>query len=159
MLHSGLCRIRDYVAFYIMLHSGLCRSVLCHSGLCRIRVMSFSITSHTALCPIQTNVLWDYVIRCNVIWPTVCVSITLFALYKRETIANGSGPGLGICSSVFWANRSFFVKKWANERFTHSLSFGEEPERCRFVHIAHFWWATWVVCSHHSLKKREWVNH
>ena len=45
MSHSGLCRIRDYVAF------GLCRSVLCHSGLCRIRVyvvlglMSFGIVS------------------------------------------------------------------------------------------------------------------
>ena len=25
--------------------------------------------------------------------------------------------GLGICSSVFWANRSFFAKKWAHERF------------------------------------------
>ena len=43
--------------------------------------------------------------------------------------------GLGIHSSVFWANCSFFAKKWANERFAHkneqfaySLIFGELPE-------------------------------
>ena len=48
-------------------------------------------------------------------------------------------PGLGIRSSVFQANRSFFAQKWANERFaqkheqfTHSLIFGERPER--FAH-------------------------
>ena len=47
--------------------------------------------------------------------------------------------GLGIRSSVFWANCSFFAKKWANEQFAqkneqfaHSLHFGERPER--FTH-------------------------
>ena len=25
--------------------------------------------------------------------------------------------------------------------------------------VTHFWWATWAICSHHSLKKRKWVNH
>ena len=90
--------------------------------------------------------------------------------------------GLGIRSSVFWANRLFLPK---NERmsnllkitsnslifgerlewFAHgrsflvsdlseSLIFGEQPEQ-----IAHFWWATWAICSHHSPKKREWANH
>ena len=29
----------------------------------------------------------------------------------------------------------------------------------QFPHLAHFWWATWAICSHRSLKKREWVNH
>ena len=64
----------------------------------------------------------------------------------------------------FWANRSFFAQKWTNERyaqknerFTHSLIFGERPEQfahdCSFplsdvsesLMVAHFWWATWVV--------------
>ena len=111
--------------------------------------------------------------------------------------------GLGIRSFDFWANRSFFAKKWANERFTQKLSnsfirsflvskmsdsltsfisserpkqiahgrsflvsdlsdsftsliFGEWPEQ--FVHIAHFWWVTWAIRSHHSPKMREWEN-
>ena len=86
--------------------------------------------------------------------------------------------GLGIRSFDFRVNRLFFVQKWANERFTqqnerftHSLIFGEQPERfahdCSFLlnnlsellMVAHFWWATWAICSHHSPKKREWANH
>ena len=66
--------------------------------------------------------------------------------------------------AVFWPNRSFLAKKWANEwfnkkneRFTYSLIFGEQPER--LAHIVHFWWATWAIRSHCSLKNREWVNH
>ena len=98
--------------------------------------------------------------------------------------------GLGIRSSVFWANRSFFRKKWANarfaqksEQFAHSLIFRERPKRfahgCSFLvsdlskslMVAHFWWATWAICSHRSfwwgtwairshcsLKKRESAN-
>ena len=74
--------------------------------------------------------------------------------------------GLGLCSSVFRANHSFFAQKWANEpfaqkneQFTRSLIFGELPER--FAHdrsfplseslmVAHFWWATWAIRSHRS---------
>ena len=37
-----------------------------------------------------------------------------------------------------------------------SLFFGEQPEQ--FAHIAHFWWATWAIRSHPSLKMREWAN-
>ena len=73
-----------------------------------------------------------------------------------------SESGLGIRSSVFPANRSFFVQKLENERFTHLLIFGERPKR--FAHdrsfplsdlskshmVAHFWWATWAICSHRS---------
>ena len=54
----------------------------------------------------------------------------------------------------------FFRQKLVNElfaqknkQFAHSLIFGERPEQ-----IAHFWWATWAICSHSSLKKREWAN-
>ena len=39
---------------------------------------------------------------------------------------------LGIRSSVFRANHSFFVQKWTNERFAQK---NERPER--FTHIAH----------------------
>ena len=45
------------------------------------------------------------------------------------------------------------------ERFAYclwSLIFGEQPEQ--FAHITHFWWATRAICSHSSLKKREWAN-
>ena len=60
-----------------------------------------------------------------------------------------------------------FCKKWANERFAQknkqfarSLIFGERPERFAHGHsflvsdlmesllVAHFWWATWAICSH-----------
>ena len=50
--------------------------------------------------------------------------------------------GLGICSSVFWANRSFFCEKmsqWAissKKQAIHSFT--------------HFWWATWEIPSHCS---------
>ena len=47
----------------------------------------------------------------------------------------GGRAGLGLCSSVFWANRSFLPKTWANElfaqkseRFAYLLIFGERPE-------------------------------
>ena len=36
------------------------------------------------------------------------------------------------------------------------LIFGECP--VQFAHIAHFWWVTWAICSHHSLKKRDSLN-
>ena len=57
--------------------------------------------------------------------------------------------GLGICSSVFWANRSFFVKKWANKWFAQKTS---DSLICSFLMsdlsnslmIAHFLWATWA---------------
>ena len=51
-------------------------------------------------------------------------------------------PGLGICSTVFWANRTFFAKKmseWAirsKKRVIRSFN--------------HFWWATWAIRSHRS---------
>ena len=61
--------------------------------------------------------------------------------------------------------------KHKNEQFAHSLIFGEWPEQFAHGHsflvrdvseslmVAYFWWATWVIGSHHSLKKRKWVNH
>ena len=86
--------------------------------------------------------------------------------------AQGSGgikhrilSGLGIRSTVVWANGLFLAKKWENERFpqtktSDSLIFGEQPEQ--FAHgrsflvsdlskslmVAHFWWATWAILSH-----------
>ena len=65
-----------------------------------------------------------------------------FLLCAYSNITTCFSPGLGIRASVFWANRSFFVNKWVNERFapknerfSNSLIFGERPER--FPHIAY----------------------
>ena len=88
----------------------------------------------------------------------------LFKLKEKKTLENAV---LGIRSSVFWANHSFFAQKWANERFTqknkqfaHSLIFGEQPEQlahgCSFwvsnlsksLMVTHFWWVTWGIRSH-----------
>ena len=46
---------------------------------------------------------------------------------------------LGIHSSVFWANRTFFCEK--NELMSDLL---KKRAICSF---AHFWWATWTICS------------
>ena len=71
--------------------------------------------------------------------------------------------GLGIRSMVFWANRSFFAKKWANEQFAektsnlliHSFLVSNLSD---WLMVAHFWWATWAIRSQSSPKKREWAN-
>ena len=82
--------------------------------------------------------------------------------------------GLGIRSFEVRANRSFFVQKWANEpfapkneQFTHSLIFGEQPERLahdrsfplshlsKSLMVAHFWWAKLAICSHCSFDLSE----
>ena len=70
----------------------------------------------------------------------------VFAISETTVLEDVMGwvyPGLGIRSFDFRANRSFFVKKLANEqftqkneRFTHWLIFGEQNEQ--FAHIAHF---------------------
>ena len=67
---------------------------------------------------------------------------------------------------VFLSKLLVFCKKLAigskNERFTHLLIFGEQPERiahgCSFLvsdlseslMVAHFWWVTWAIRSHRS---------
>ena len=68
--------------------------------------------------------------------------------------------GLGICSSVFWANCSFFAKKWANERLAKTTRdllipsiFGWYflvSDLSELLMVAHCWWATWAIRSHHS---------
>ena len=53
----------------------------------------------------------------------------------------------------FAHDRSFPLRTWANRSWL--LIFGERPEQV--AHIAHFWWATWVIHSHRSPNKRKWV--
>ena len=107
-----------------------------------------------------------------------CWKVPLNRIRKSHMTCQGMMPhpgdidlpaGLGICSLVSQANRSFFPQKWANERFaqkterfTHSLIFGERPKQfaldCSFplsnlselLMVAHFWWATWAIRSHYS---------
>ena len=77
---------------------------------------------------------------------------TLGPMYFKElchVIFDPCFSGLGIRSSVFWANRSFFCEK-NNEWEIRS----KKRAICSF---AHFWCATWVIRSHLSLKKREWA--
>ena len=92
-------------------------------------------------------------------------------------IMNGIMSGLGICSSDFWVNRSFFAKKWGNEWLAQKNEhFAKKNELfaqkmsnlliCSFLvsnlsdwlMVAHFWWATWAIRSQSSPKKREWAN-
>ena len=56
-----------------------------------------------------------------------------------------------------WEFAHWFSEKIAyclrkNEQMSNSL---KKNTICSF---AHFWWATWVICSHRSLKKGEWAN-
>ena len=70
--------------------------------------------------------------------------INSFALPWSFTVLHSElylSSGLGICSFVFWVNRLFVAKKWANERFAQkceqyaqSLIFGEWPERFAHAH-------------------------
>ena len=53
------------------------------------------------------------------------------------------------------------------EGIANLLSFSQKPSdslkrpmsKFPALQFAHFWCATWVICSHHSLKKRKWANH
>ena len=54
---------------------------------------------------------------------------------------------LGTRSLVFWANRSFFAKEWANERFA-------QKNELWLIHS----FLVSDLSDHHSLKKREWAN-
>ena len=65
------------------------------------------------------------------------MSVNILGTFNKNVLIFA---GLGIRSSIFWANRSFFVKcGWVNEQFAqkneqfaHWLIFGEQPER--FAH-------------------------
>ena len=70
-------------------------------------------------------------------WSNSYKNYLYFSLHLNKRFFSG----LGICSSVFWANCSFFAQNWANERFaqkneqfTHSLTFGERPEQIAHGH-------------------------
>ena len=67
----------------------------------------------------------------------------MFSHYIKSNIVTWLSAGLGIRSSNFGTNRSFFAKKvskWAinskSEQFDHLLIFGERPER--FTHDSLF---------------------
>ena len=102
-----------------------------------------------------------------------------FPLLSR---AGNSLIGVPSKSLFFCPKMSEWAIRSKKEQFTHSLIFGEPPERFahnrsfplsavsellmvahfwwrpeQFAHIAHFWWATWAIHSHPSSKKREWA--
>ena len=85
----------------------------------------------------------------------------------RRRKGNLRKAGLGIHSSVFWVNRSFFCKKLANiEWMSNPLTKTSDSLIRSFLlsnlseslMVAHFLWATRAICSHRALKKREWAN-
>ena len=53
------------------------------------------------------------------------------------------------------------------EEIANLISFSQKPSdslrkpmsKFPALQFAHFWCATWVICSHHSLKKKKWANH
>ena len=79
----------------------------------------------------------------------------IFYLDNPTTMRTSNFSGLLICSSVSRANRSFFAQKWAlifgerTERFAHDRSF-PLSNVSELLMVAHFWWATWAICSHRS---------
>ena len=84
-------------------------------------------------------------------------------------VNNNYLSGLGICSSVFRANCSFFAQKWANEQFAQKMSdslirsflLSDLSDLLMITHflwatmseslmVAHFFCVTWAICSHCS---------
>ena len=84
-------------------------------------------------------------------------------LSSQFSRAGNSLIGFPSESLVFYPKKIEWAIRSKNERFTHSLIFGERPER--FTHdrsfhlsnlsellmVAHFCWATWAICSHCSI--------
>ena len=68
--HSEFCRIWYYVAFGVMLFGIMLFGIMSHSGLCRL---AYCCIRHYVAFRL-TYVVWDCVIQCNVIRPTVGVS-------------------------------------------------------------------------------------
>ena len=59
----------------------------------------------------------------------------------------------------FAHGRSFLVSNLSESLIVaHCCSF-LVSELSELLTVTHFWWATWAICSHHSLKKRKWANH
>ena len=87
---------------------------------------------------------------------------SMFPFSEMKCRAGNSLIGFPSESLVFCPKISERAIRSKNGRFTHSLIFGERPER--FTHnrsfplsdlseslmVAHFWWATWVIRSHRS---------
>ena len=84
----------------------------------------------------------------------ICISCVLQC--KRKLHANFHkiirAGNSGIRSFDFWANCTFFVEKWANERFAQKISIWLirsflVSNQSNSLMIAHFLWATWANCS------------
>ena len=65
-------------------------------------------------------------------------------------IAQDKWAGLGIRSSVFWANHSFLAKKWAICSKKRVINSFLVSALSKSLMVAHFWWAAWGICSHWS---------
>ena len=70
--------------------------------------------------------------------------------WEARTVGWSEKAALGIHSSVFLSNCSFFANKWSNKRFAQKNEW-----------FAHFWWATWAIGSWSLIfsERREWIAH
>ena len=100
-------------------------------------------------------------------WVTMSNSLTSLTKNERPW-ANCSGHSPKMSESLaFWGNH------WFAHFFTKTQQFPQKtnenipsPAIRSFLvsalneslMITHFWWATWAICSHHSLKKRKGAN-
>ena len=85
-------------------------------------------------------------------------------IYSTVKCRAGNSLNLFLSKSLVFLRKNERIRDLLkkNEPFFHSLIFGERPEwfahGCSFLGsnlneslmVAHFWWATWAICSHHS---------
>ena len=83
------------------------------------------------------------ILRFIILWMAKELSQLLSFPINPNLLICRTFAGLGIRSSVFWANCSFFAKKWANKRFAQKneqvSDFLNKNEQ-----FAHLSWATWA---------------
>ena len=103
------------------------------------------------------------------LWNSLFIQLVDVVAHWKAPDCCGRGPwlaGLGICSSVFRANRLFFAQKWVNERFAQKT---RDSLICSFLvsdlsnllTIPHFLWAMWANRSWLLIfgEQPEWFTH
>ena len=101
------------------------------------------------------------------VWDSGLLFISLMLLFRtKNLICSNTFPGLGIRSSVFWANRSFFAKKmseWAiRSKKSNSLDRSFlVSDLSKSLMVAHLSWATWASRSQLLIcpERSEWISH
>ena len=100
---------------------------------------------------------WDQSYRWYfwIFWVVEWVLTFKYLMYSTHRAGN-SLIGFQSKSLIFCPKMSEWGIRSKNELFTHSLIFGERPER--FAPIAHLIWAKSAIHSYRSSKKRKWAK-